>query len=91
MSISVQGGSDGNVQSATIQRITKNRRRPKMGIYKLTYKQSEFVRANSQREAESKCYEMFEDGPSSIHATAIELHKGDPEYDEAVNELGEED
>ena len=62
-----------------------------MGIYKLTYKQSTFVRADSQREAEGKCWEMFEDGPSSIHASATELHKGDPEYEEAVNELGGED
>ena len=62
-----------------------------MGIYKLTYKQSMFVRANSQREAESKCYEMFEDGPSSSYASATQLHKGDPEYDEAVSELGGED
>lgn len=62
-----------------------------MGIYKLTYHQSEYVRADSDSEARSKCYDMFEDGPSSIHATAIELHKGDPEYEEAVNELGGED
>lgn len=62
-----------------------------MGIYKLTYKQSTFVRANSEMEARSKCWEMFEDGPSSIHASATQLHKGDPEYEEAVNELGGED
>ena len=62
-----------------------------MGIYKLTYKQSMFVRADSESDARSKCWEMFEDGPSSIHASATELHEGDPEYKEAVNELGEED
>ena len=62
-----------------------------MGLYKLTYKQSTFVRANSEREARSMCYDMFEDGPSSLYATATELHEGDPGYDEAVNELGEED
>ena len=62
-----------------------------MGFYKLTYKQTEFVRANSVREAESKCYDMFEDGPSSIHATAVELHPGDPEYEEAKNELGDDE
>ena len=62
-----------------------------MGIYKVTYKQSMFVRADSDSDASSKCWEMFEDGPSSIYASATELHKGDPEYDEAVNELGVED
>jgi hypothetical protein len=62
-----------------------------MGIYKLTYKQSMFVRAASKREAESKCYDMLEDGPSSCYATATELHEGDPEYEEALNECGEED
>lgn len=62
-----------------------------MGLYKLTYKQTEFVRANSVRDAESKCYDMFEDGPCSIYATAKLLEPGDPEYEEAKNELGEED
>lgn len=91
MSILVQAGSDGNVQDATIDRTTKRLRSNKMGIYKLTYKQSEYVRANSDSEARGKCWEMFEDGPCSIYASATELHKGDPEYEAAVRELGEED
>lgn len=62
-----------------------------MGLYKLTYKQSMFVRAKNEREARSMCYDMLEDGPSSVYATATELHEGDPEYEEAQNECGDED